>query len=145
MPDAVLDELSYEKRAKFRREELEKNDPRFRTLVAEDKEAGIVGFVVAGPRREGNKKFGGEIYAIYLRREFQGKGIGKNLFLGAADWLCKQGYDSMLLWVLRDNPTRKFYEAMGGRELDSKIIKIGAPLVEISYGWESLSFSPLQK
>lgn len=138
MPDKVLDELSYEQRSKVRREALEKNDPKYRCFVAEDDQKRVLGFVIAGPRREGNEKYSGEIYAIYLFQEFQGHGIGKKLFIRACEWLRSQSHQSTLVWVLRDNPTRHFYERMGGKELDSKVIEIGAPLVEVSYGWDNV-------
>jgi GNAT superfamily N-acetyltransferase len=139
MPDKVLDELTYEQRAKVRREALEKNDPKYRCFVAETEDEGIVGFIIAGPRREGNENYSGEIYAIYLYKEHQGRGIGKALFRRGCEWLLSRGHRTMLLWVLRDNPTRRFYEEMGGKELESKIIEIGAPLDEISYGWDDLT------
>lgn len=138
MPDKVLDELSYEQRAKVRREALEKGDSRYCCLVAEDEKKNIIGFSVGGPRREGNANYDGELYAIYLFKEHHGKGIGKKLFLKTAQWLLQRGHSSMLIWVLKDNPTRKFYEAMGGIPLESKVIEIGAPLDEISYGWNDL-------
>lgn len=44
-----------------------------------------------------------------------------------------------MLWVLADNPSRGFYEHMGGKELCSKTIQIGgADLLEVAYGWDSL-------
>lgn len=139
MPDKVLDELTYQQRAKTRKEHLEKNDPRYCCYVAEDENKNVIGFAMGGPLREGNINYDGELYAIYLFKEFHGKGIGKGLFLQVAGWLREKNFRSMLIWVLKDNPTRKFYESMGGKELESKIIEIGAPLVEVSYGWSDLS------
>lgn len=139
MSDKVLDGLSYEQRSRVRREHLEKNDPQFCNFVAEDSEKGIIGFAIGGPVREGNPSYDGELYAIYLFREFHGQGIGKKLFLAVSEWLFERGHKSMLIWVLKDNPTRKFYESMGGIELNSKVIEIGSPLDEISYGWTDLS------
>ena len=139
IPDKVLDSLSYEQRSKVRREHLEKNDPKVCCFVAENHDGEIIGFAMGGPRREGRLEFDGELYAIYLFKEHHGKGIGKQLLLSVSRWLFTNGHKSMLIWVLKENPTRKFYVAMGGIELDSKIIEIGAPLDEISYGWPDLS------
>ena len=33
--------------------------------------------------------------------------------------------DSMLVWVLRDNPSRGFYEELGGRYLREQVLTIG--------------------
>jgi hypothetical protein len=46
----------------------------------------------------------------------------------------------MYVWVLKDNPSRGFYERMGGRPLTTAEIEIGGKtLTEVSYGWEDLS------
>jgi hypothetical protein len=45
----------------------------------------------------------------------------------------------MLIWVLRDNPSRRFYEAMGGRFVSEQNIEInGQALVDVAYGWNDL-------
>jgi diphthamide synthase (EF-2-diphthine--ammonia ligase) len=41
-----------------------------------------------------------------------------------------------MLWVLEANPTRAFYERMGGRLLDAQQISHGA--VEVAYGWSQI-------
>jgi hypothetical protein len=44
--------------------------------------------------------------------------------------------NSMLVWVLRDNPSRGFYEALGGEYVREQAITIGgANLIELAYGW----------
>ena len=54
--------------------------------------------------------------------------------------LNRRGFSSMLLWVLKDNlPSRKFYEAVGGKYLREKPMVIGnQTLIEVAYGWENL-------
>jgi hypothetical protein len=45
---------------------------------------------------------------------------------------------SLLVWVLADNPARKFYEALGGQYVYDKQVSIGnARLVEVAYGWRN--------
>src|SRR5436190_1458451 len=44
-------------------------------FVAEEA-VGIVGFASGGPERDGDPRYEGELYAIYLLREFQGRGVG---------------------------------------------------------------------
>ena len=45
----------------------------------------------------------------------------------------------MLVWVLADNPSRHFYEALGGQYVSAKQIEIGgAMLDEVSYGWRDI-------
>jgi FR47-like protein len=50
--------------------------------------------------------------------------------------LARAGIDSMLVWVLAANPSRRFYEALGGRQVCEKQIEIGGVMLdEIAYGW----------
>jgi hypothetical protein len=45
----------------------------------------------------------------------------------------------MLTWVLKDNPSCAFYEQLGGKCIDEKIINIAnIDYIEISYGWDNI-------
>ena len=45
----------------------------------------------------------------------------------------------MAVWVLGRNPSRKFYEALGGRLLIEKRIERGGEWYEeVAYGWDDL-------
>jgi hypothetical protein len=47
---------------------------------------------------------------------------------------------SMVSWVLTNNSYRKFYEKMGGKEVYSRLRRIGSrDYEEIAYGWQNLS------
>lgn len=49
----------------------------------------------------------------------------------------------MMVWVLKNNPARGFYERLGGKYLYEKPIQIGAEeLMEVAYGWRDLSRFP---
>ncbi len=75
-----------------------------------------------------------ELLTLYLLKAFQGVRFGKQLWTAALEFAKLQGAKSLLLWVLGDNPTRGFYERMGGELDDSRIEKIGvAVLLEVSY------------
>lgn len=137
MPDDVLDGLSYDGRAETRRRQMRTAAPEVIHLVAE-LDGQIVGFAVAGPERETDFPYEGELYAIYILRSAQGRGIGRQLFAAAVSHLLRHGIDSMLVWVLADNPSRGFYEALGGAELGVKTITIGVPLEEVAYGWDDI-------
>ncbi len=84
-------------------------------LVAEAGEE-TVGF--AGYGRTRNERFpeDGEIYALYVLPEFQGRGLGRALFEGCAARLKEAGYRSFILNCLAGNTSAlEFYAAMGGR------------------------------
>src|SRR3546814_2185047 len=53
--------------------------------------------------------------SLYVQPDHQGQGIGRRLLNGLFQALRKQRYDSATIWVLDANPSRYFYEAMGGR------------------------------
>jgi ribosomal protein S18 acetylase RimI-like enzyme len=136
--DEILSGLSYERRAQnWKRSIAEGHQCLF---VAEDARR-IVGFVNAGPGREAPCSFDSEIYAIYLLRAHQRRGMGAALYRAAVQWLVEQGFQNMFLWVLAENPTRSFYERMGGVELGSKMTELGKPLLEVSYGWRGINTS----
>lgn len=116
-------------------------DPRQVLLVAE--EAGeVVGFVAGGPARalpEDGPEYGGELYALYLLRACQGRGSGRALVRELARRLSDLGQPDLMLWVLRENPTRGFYEHLGGVVVGEKRETVpGGELVEVAYGWPDI-------
>lgn len=140
VPDAVLDGLSVEDRSERWRENLALDvDKSWFTLVAEGA-GGIVGFASAGPIRSPDPVYGGELGALYLLATHQRLGLGRRLVSEAARRSREAGMDSMLVWVLRDNPSRGFYEALGGEYVREQLITIGdAELVEFAYGWRDIT------
>jgi GNAT superfamily N-acetyltransferase len=137
VPEAVLDGLSVEDRSVRWTQNLAQDvDKGWFTLVAED--AGrVVGFASAGPERSEDPVFTGELGALYLLATHQRLGLGRRLVSEAARRLREAGMDSMLIWVLRDNPSRGFYEALGGQYVRRRVLAIGGvDLVEVAYGWK---------
>jgi len=77
---------------------------------------------------------------MYIIKDYQGKGVGTMLFRHAIKELIRLNMPSMILWVLARNPYRKFFEKMGGKEISSRLIRIGnSDYEEIAYGWQNLS------
>jgi GNAT superfamily N-acetyltransferase len=93
------------------------------TYVCELEDGKIIGFVSFGKERSG--EYDGELYAIYLLEEYQGKGIGKELLEIAATRLKKQGYNSMWIWVLKENPSKHFYYAFKPTLIKEEVLTIG--------------------
>lgn len=110
------------------------------TFVVEEEDR-LVGFAMGGSEREGDRRYTGELYAIYLLREAQRRGYGRALVEAVAGALLEGGLRSMLVWVLRDNlEARRFYERLGGVYLREHDLDFGAgfTLQEVSYGWADL-------
>ncbi len=112
-------------------------------LVAVEAAAGrqrVVGFATYGARRVPVEGFDGEFYALYLLDEAQGQGIGRHLMAVMAERFLAAGIRSAAVWCLRDNPSRWFYERLGGARIAERPIRFaGAELIEIAYGWRDLA------
>jgi len=135
VPDSYLQQLSYEQRAESWRRGIGHNA----LYVAEDGNGKIVGFATGGKERTGKYKADGELYAIYLLHDVQGKGIGKKLSQVIAQSLKEQGFSSMLVWVLDRNSSKVFYESLGGQPIDEMMIDIGGEeFKEIAYYWDNI-------
>lgn len=136
VPDKYLTNLSYENREQL----WIKNISNDAVFVAENNVGQIIGFSSGGKERSGNYiDFEGELYAIYLLREYQGQGAGRALVTAIVEELKGLGLRSMLVLVLKDNPSRHFYETLGGKMIDTVEIQIaGKKLAELVYGWEDI-------
>lgn len=136
VPDEVLDEMTYERRlANWSRTLGEEGGAEFVYVATEDG-GRVFGFASGGPEREGDAEFDGELYAIYLLDTHRRKGAGRLLVRAVAERLAREGFRSMLVWVLAENPARRFYEALGGGRAREKTVERGGlTLAEIAYGW----------
>ncbi|AQQ53297.1 GNAT family N-acetyltransferase [Planococcus lenghuensis] len=136
VPDEYLDRLTYGKREKL----WERSIPSGNVFIAVDSGGTIVGFADGGKERTGEyPDYAGELYAIYVLPECQSGGVGKSLFKKLEADLAEQGFSSMLVWVLADNPACRFYEQLRGVDVDRKTIEIGGkPLAERAYGWQQI-------
>lgn len=144
LPDEYLANLSVDDRERSWVRQLGEREFATFAYVAEDDTRDtprIIGFASGGPRREGNPDFDGELYAIYLLADTQGHGLGRQLVRAVASRLARDGMSSMLVWVLEDNPSRRFYEALGGGLLPERQTSTvgGTPLAHVSYGWRDLT------
>jgi GNAT superfamily N-acetyltransferase len=134
-----LNGMSYENSESRWWNRLERNIAQYALFVAEDDSGRIIGFAHGGPERSGDTVYDGELYAIYLLEDYQRKGIGKQLFRSVVSHLTDNNFQAMLIWVLSDNPSRNFYESMGGQLIREAEIEIGGQLLQKSaYGWRNL-------
>ena len=134
-----LANLSIDCHAKQWRELLRRQNTKNCIFVAENKDEQIIGFASGGPQRDPQMNYDGELYAIYLLQIAQRRGLGTRLTYAVANYLAINGFENMLVWVLEDNPSRLFYEALGGKYVSKKMITIGEQeLIEVAYGWRNL-------
>jgi ribosomal protein S18 acetylase RimI-like enzyme len=99
----------------------------------------IVGFVTGGTARGAEKLAEGEIETLYVLDDWRDRGLGRRLMRAAAANLAAAGCASAFVWVLRDNPSRWFYERLGGKEAALSTIRVGGQMVEqTAYVWSPI-------
>ncbi|WHY78484.1 GNAT family N-acetyltransferase [Neobacillus sp. WH10] len=136
VPAEYLKRLSYESR-----EQLWKNSiPNGGVYVSETSEGEIVGFASGGKERTGKyPDYAGELYAIYILKEYQGNGLGSLLVKPLIDELQLQNISTMLVLVLEDNSSRLFYETLGAKKIDTIEVEfLGQKVQELVYGWSDI-------
>ena len=99
------------------------------TLIAMDGKK-VVGFISYGNYRDETIRTG-EIIALYVLKDYYGKGVSKQLMHAA--FVALDQFSEIYLWVLKDNKRAiAFYQKMGftfdGQE---KILELGKPITEI--------------
>lgn len=119
-------------------------------FVADDEEMGVVGFGSCGPVRDppesmpegldGREVRVGEVYTLYVEPDFQNRGLGRRLLDALFRQLKADRCDTAVLWMLAENPTRFFYEGLGGERVGERTDSLsGVDVEEVAYAWRSLS------
>ena len=100
------------------------------------------GKAAAGYATYGRSRFArlgaeGEIYELYLRPEYHGAGLGRQLFKAARDELRAAGMRGLIVRSLAENEAAcRFYRAMGGRELGRGQERVaGTRLAMVAFHW----------
>jgi HAD superfamily hydrolase (TIGR01509 family) len=136
VPDDYLALLSHETRTRMWSRGLSDAESRNCCYVAEEPSGEIIGFASGGPERTGDPEYAGELSGIYLLESHQRQGIGRRLVQVVVERLAQAGLHSMLVWVLADNRSRGFYEALDGELVREGKIEIGGVgFDKVAYGW----------
>ena len=108
--------------------------------LSPDSNTRIVGFTTAGPSRgTGRALAEGEVETLYVLDDWRDRGIGRSLIRASGEHLRAIGCRSAFLWVLRDNPSRWFYQRMGGRTaMDMEIEVAHEPVVQTAFVWDPI-------
>ena len=107
-------------------------------FIAENNESEIVGFAIGGLERGKNLNYEGELMGIYILKEYQRRGLGKSLTKKIVEELIEMKINTMLLWVLENNPYRVFYDTLGGKVVDKKEDE-NLKLPVVAYGYDNLN------
>jgi ribosomal protein S18 acetylase RimI-like enzyme len=102
----------------------------------------IVGFATAGRARGGEFIRGlaeGEVETLYLLDDWRERGMGRKLMRAAAEHLAETGCKSCFVWVLRDNPSRWFYQRLGGKPVAEAVIQFaGQKVPQTAIVWDPI-------
>ncbi|MFC9601785.1 GNAT family N-acetyltransferase [Peribacillus butanolivorans] len=138
IPDEFLKKLSYDQRTDSWNRNISKEGNY--VFVAENNEGEIVGFADCGKRENNNVNNSGDLTSIYLLKEYQGKGVGKQLLKQLFLQFEELGFNRVFVEVLEDNKTRYFYEYYDANLLKSEKITIaGVELNLLIYEWNNLN------
>jgi ribosomal protein S18 acetylase RimI-like enzyme len=139
LPAPIFPRAEDPARLRFWREVLLTGTTATRVAVAPD--GAVTGFVSCGQRRDPNLPADGEIYALYLRPEAQGAGLGRRLFHAAAHVLRARGAQRLGLWVLAANARgRGFYAHLGGvAQHRQRSVEDGVTFDEVAYVWDPIA------
>ena len=116
-------------------------------FVAVEDRKDVLGVGSVREARECPPGFTAELDALYVLPSRQRQGIGRQLLERVVGWAREQGHGSLCLWVLRDNPFRRFYEVLGAELLKEEQVRNygGADVVAVGYGWRDLAMTPTQR
>ncbi|MBI2331623.1 MAG: GNAT family N-acetyltransferase [Chloroflexi bacterium] len=143
VPDEVLNNLSIQRRTEQWVNSLSDTTHAYHHAFVAEADGQVVGFANFGSPQEKDSGFDGELFAIYILHAAHKQGVGRMLVNAAVNGLREEGHTSMMVWVLKDNPARGFYERLGGVYLYEKPIEIGGEkLMEVAYGWRNLDKFP---
>ena len=134
LPDEFLSGLSDVRRAVQYDEEIRAGRGVFVALG----NGGVIGFSTVGHPRAA-RLADGEIETLYVLDDWRDRGVGRRLLRAGALHLAQGGCRSAFLWVLRDNPSRWFYERMGGRAAMEGTTRVaGVAVPQTAYVWKPI-------
>ena len=115
----------------FDRTKIDEPDYKRFLLYVDEEPVGVVAICNSREEKYPNS---GELCSLYLLNKAKKKGYGKILFEKAKQELKNMGFNDMIIYCLKDNPTKTFYEHLGGEFVFEKVKNIGGKdLIENVY------------
>jgi GNAT superfamily N-acetyltransferase len=109
-------------------------------LVALSTEGQVIGYAFARAEAEIHSGYDSEVLALHVRKQFQKYGVGKALLQKAIEELEQRGCKSVMLWTLKGNPIRTWYEKLQGKLISEKSYQVDDwTIEEVAYGWDDIS------
>lgn len=125
---------TYQIRERQWREQFEKDDGSWFCFVVENSHGELVGFAKGRTYASDDLPgYSGELNKIYLLREYQRLGVGRQLVGQVARRFLSKGINTMVLFGTPQNPSCAFHEALGGERLYAANGEFHG-----GYGWKDL-------
>lgn len=108
--------------------------------IAENEAGEIIGYAFGKKHLTAFEGFDSELVALHVLPNAQHNGIGSKLFFAIADELKTSGANSLMLWTIKENPVRAFYERLGGALIGEKSYDVDDMTVtKVAYGWKNMN------
>ncbi len=135
LPEAVLTQMSEHRQASYYLADIRAGRG---VYVAEAEGGPVVGFSTVGrSRTQGIAD--GEVETLYILDDWREQGLGRRLLQASAAHLAGGGCRSLFLWVLTDNPSRWFYQRLGGRAgMAGRTWVGGQEVAQTAYVWDPI-------
>jgi ribosomal protein S18 acetylase RimI-like enzyme len=102
----------------------------------------LVGFTTVGRGRAklpGGCTADGEIETLYVLDDWRDRGVGRRLIRTGAAHLAASGSRAAFLWVLSGNPSRWFYERLGGKAVAQSLTAVaGVAVPQTAFAWDPI-------
>ncbi len=140
LPPLYLSHFSFEEQEQDWEEWFSSNThPLF---VAVEGRNDILGYALGQINSDKGLSYDCELVALHVQRAHQRRGIGSRLFSTVSKHLAALNCNNLFLWVLEENPSRKFYEKLGGEYLTDKQWQnneyFETKIIEVAYGWSDI-------
>lgn len=127
----ILDELSVEQRVQLWNQLV---DDQNHQLLVYELNGNVAGFLDGYLNPNGVVA---EIRAFYFVKEIKGKGIGRKMFKLFYQCIQLKNFQTLRLGVINKNPSRYFYEKMGGKVVgEEEIPEYGEGIFDVFYQWD---------
>lgn len=145
LPEEVLNDLSVEKEAQDCENRLN-NSEKFHFIHIAISDNSIIGFISVSSNTIEPFEYDSEVHELFVKKEFQGLGVGLQLLYSASIKLKANGYNEILIYNFHESKSNSFY-----RKLSPKMIKRieqnynGKTLDVDVFGWKIDSLTEVVK
>lgn len=108
-------------------------------FVAANEAREIIGYALGSCEQKEIAGYDCELVAMHVLREHQRNGAGIHLFATMARDMKQRDKTTLMLWTLKENPVRAWYERLGGELVGEKSFDVDdVTVTEVAYGWKNI-------